>query len=166
MFCFIFLTYVHAHKRRVKNSHPLYVALGYFHNQADALQYICDVVDSPLLSNSQSPDRLKQQGKKMLFLPQPPCLTHTHTAVIQRQCIRPTLTPQMCSSSVLSAGLLRGQLKLIICLRLTLSLHTSLHVLLLSFYTHNVNKIELLFLWGLMHLFISWSKSFCLTNEV
>lgn len=109
MFCFIFLTYVHAHKRRVKNSHPLYVALGYFHNQADALQYICDVVDSPLLSNSQSPDRLKQQGKKMLFLPQPPCLTHTHTAVIQRQCIRPTLTPQMCSSSVLSAGLLRSQ---------------------------------------------------------
>lgn len=109
MFCFIFLTYGHAHKRRVKNSHPLYVALGYFHNQADALQYICDVVDSPLLSNSQSPDRLKQQGKKMLFLPQPPCLTHTHTAVIQRQCIRPTLTPQMCSSSVLSAGLLRSQ---------------------------------------------------------
>lgn len=109
MFCFIFLTYVHAHKRRVKNSHPLYVALGYFHNQADALQYICDVVDSPLLSNSQSPDRLKQQGKKMLFLPQPPCLTHAHTAVIQRQCIRPTLTPQMCSSSVLSAGLLRSQ---------------------------------------------------------
>lgn len=109
MFCFIFLTYVHAHKRRVKNSHPLYGALGYFHNQADALQYICDVVDSPLLSNSQSPDRLKQQGEKRCFFYPSLRVWHTHTAVLQRQCIRPTLTPQMCSSSVLSAGLLRGQ---------------------------------------------------------
>lgn len=102
MFCFIFLTYVHAHKRRVKNSHPLYVALGYFHNQADALQYICDVVDSPLLSNSQSPDRLKQQGKKMLFLPQPPCLTHTHSSYSKTMHQAYTNTPdvlQFCTVS-------------------------------------------------------------------
>lgn len=79
MLCFTFVTYVHAHKRRVKNSHPLYGALGYFHNQADALQYICDVVDSPLLSNSQSPDRLKQQGEKKDAFSTPASVSDTHT---------------------------------------------------------------------------------------
>ena len=43
----------------VKNLHPLHSALGYFDYKTNALQHICDVIDSSFLSNSQDVDRLK-----------------------------------------------------------------------------------------------------------
>lgn len=58
---------MHTHGRDT-NLLPLYDALGHFHNETNALQYIRDVVDSPFLSNSQDPDSLKEHKHSLLSL--------------------------------------------------------------------------------------------------
>lgn len=50
-------------RQGLKNVQPLYNVLGYLHNQTDALQHICDVVDAPFVLNSQGRDSLKEQKR-------------------------------------------------------------------------------------------------------
>lgn len=55
--------YLYTYKRANVHSLPLNTILGLLLDQADALQYIGDVIDAPLLSDSQGVCCLQEQKK-------------------------------------------------------------------------------------------------------